>query len=48
MCCWETPRGRYEVVQQQISLSYETKLIEPVGDEDSSEGVNGARKEIGV
>ena len=25
---------------------YETEVIEPVGDEDTSEGVNGARKSV--
>ena len=28
---WETPRGRYEAVQQQVFPQYETKVIEPVG-----------------
>ena len=42
VCCSETSRGRYEEVQQQISLSYETKVIEPVGDEEFPRGINGA------
>ena len=37
VCCWETPRGRCEVVQKQVSLSYENKVIEPVGNENSLE-----------
>ena len=28
---WETPRGSYEAVQQQVFPQYETKVIEPVG-----------------
>ena len=31
-------------MQQQVFPQYETEVIEPVGDEDTSEGVNGARK----
>ena len=44
VCCWETPRGRCEVVQQQVSLSYETKVIEPVGDDNSHEASMAPKK----
>jgi hypothetical protein len=36
--CWETPRGRYDVGQQQFSLSDETKVIEPVGNKEWHQG----------
>ena len=32
----------------QVFAQYETKVIEPVGDESASEGVNGATKVDGV
>ena len=31
-------------MQQQVFPQYETEVIESVGDEDTSEGVNDARK----
>ena len=26
-CCWETPRGRYDAVQNQFSLDYKFKVV---------------------
>ena len=41
---WETPRGRYDAVQQQVFPQKETKVIEPVGAATLQKVVNGARK----
>ena len=41
---WETPRGRYDAVQQQVFPQKETKVIEPVGSVALQKVVNGARK----
>ena len=38
----ETPRGRYDECSSKFSLSFETKVIEPVGVENAIEGVNCA------
>ena len=39
---WETPRGRYDVVQQQVFPLYETKVIKPVGATTLLKVVGGA------
>ena len=38
---WETPRGRYDVVQQQVFPQYETNVIKPVGATTLLKVVNG-------
>ena len=40
---WETPRGRYDVVQQQFSL-ISTKVINPVRVKSASEGCQRHQK----
>src|SRR5215216_5294518 len=36
---WGTPRGRYDEHSSKFSLSYETKVIEPVGPTKHLQGV---------
>ena len=43
---WETPRGRYDVVQQQVFPQKETKVIEPVGAATLQKVVGGSHGAI--
>ena len=43
---WETPRGRYDAVQQQVFPQKETKVIEPVGAATLQKVVGGSHGAI--